>query len=64
MHPIPLESVAPQWVYIRPDKVTFKCIQKAIIAANKAPPPSKKIAWKNVYELSRQYQRQEDAEKK
>jgi hypothetical protein len=56
---------APLWVYTKPDKVTFKCIQKAIIAANKAKHPlEKKFAWKNVHELSQQYQRQEDDAKK
>ena len=57
------QTQTTQWVYLKPEKVTFKYIQKAIIAANKAPPESKKIAWKNVYELSRQYQKQEDEEK-
>lgn len=51
-----------KWIYLKPEKVTLRYIQKAIFAANKAPPESKKIAWNNVYELSRQYQRQEEEE--
>lgn len=51
---------AIEWVHMPPRRVTFLQIQKAIIAANKAPPASKKVAWANVYQLSNQYQRQED----
>lgn len=55
-------QTSTQWVFFKPEKVTLRYIQKAIFAANNAPPESKKIAWNNVYELSRQYQRQEEEE--
>lgn len=49
------------WVHTAPAPVTFRCIQKAIVQANRAPPPARKHAWAIVYELSKQYKRQEDA---
>ena len=50
------------WTKVAPVRVTFKNVQHAIYQANKAPPASKAIAWKNAYLLSEQYQRQEKAE--
>jgi len=47
------------WVHSKSTKISFIDIHKAIINANKVKHPlSKKIAWENVYQLSREYQKQ------
>ena len=46
------------WVHNKPGKISFLDVQKAIINANKVKHPmAKKIAWENVYQLSREYQK-------
>ena len=50
------------WAKAVPARVTFKNVQHAIHLANRAPPKSKAVAWKNVYLLSEQFKRQEDQE--
>jgi hypothetical protein len=59
-----MQLLNTDWVYNKPTRVTFRCVHKAILMANKAPPEAKKMAWHNVYELSKQYQRQEDEDLK
>lgn len=56
--------VVLQWIYQHPQGVTLKTIRRAIIDANKTPPHSyaNKIAWKNVYALSKQFRLQEQHE--
>ena len=54
-----MERIARINVALPPARVTFTGIQKAIFEANRAPPPSKKMAWQKVYKMSAQFQIQE-----
>ena len=54
-----MERIAWINVGMTPTRVTFTGIQKAIFEANRAPPPSKKVAWQKVYKMSAQFQIQE-----